>query len=26
LANTPWVDGVVSGSYRQWIDQQYQNW
>jgi dTDP-glucose 4,6-dehydratase len=25
LANTPWVEGVVSGSYRQWIDQQYQN-
>jgi dTDP-4-amino-4,6-dideoxygalactose transaminase len=25
LANTPWVEGVVSGNYRQWIDQQYQN-
>jgi dTDP-glucose 4,6-dehydratase len=25
LANTPWVEGVVSGSYRRWIDQQYQN-
>ena len=23
LDNTEWVEGVVSGSYRQWIDQQY---
>jgi dTDP-glucose 4,6-dehydratase len=23
LDNHEWVDGVVSGSYRQWIDQQY---
>jgi len=25
LDNPSWVEGVVSGSYRQWIDQQYQN-
>jgi len=23
LDNSKWVEGVVSGSYRQWIDQQY---
>jgi dTDP-glucose 4,6-dehydratase len=25
LDNPSWVEGVVSGSYRQWIDQQYQH-
>lgn len=25
LDNRKWVDGVVSGSYRQWIDKQYTN-
>lgn len=24
LANQAWVESVTSGSYRQWIDQQYQ--
>ncbi len=23
LANQAWVDGVTSGTYRQWVDQQY---
>ena len=25
LENPKWVEGVISGSYRQWIDQQYAN-
>jgi dTDP-glucose 4,6-dehydratase len=25
LDNPKWVEGVVSGSYRQWIDKQYSN-
>ena len=25
LDNLIWVEGVVSGSYRQWIDKQYTN-
>ena len=25
LSNPKWVEGVVSGSYRQWIDKQYSN-
>ncbi|BDW10211.1 dTDP-glucose 4,6-dehydratase [Polynucleobacter sp. SHI8] len=25
LDNPKWVEGVVSGSYRQWIDKQYTN-
>ncbi len=23
LSNTPWVDGVLSGSYRDWLQKQY---
>jgi len=25
LANTDWVDGVTSGEYRHWIEQNYEN-
>ena len=25
LDNPAWVDGVLTGSYREWLDMQYQN-
>ena len=25
LANDQWVQSVVSGEYRQWVETQYQN-
>ena len=25
LANGPWIEGVTSGAYRQWIDSNYSD-